>query len=160
FMTEKVTREIRNRTRLPLIVKLSPNVTDITVIARAAVNGGADSLSLINTLLGMAIDPNSRKSKLSNMTGGLSGPAIKPIALRCVWQVHKAVSVPIIGMGGISSGLDAIEFMLAGSSAVSIGTANFTDPAISTKILDEMLAYCRQYKINKIESLVGQLLEA
>ena len=160
FMTEKVTREVRNHTHLPLIVKLSPNVTDITEIARAAVYGGADILSLINTLLGMAIDPITRKSKLSNMTGGLSGPAIKPIALRCVWQVYKAVSIPIIGMGGICSASDAIEFMLAGASAISIGTANFTDPAISTKILDGIYAYCQQHKIKKIESLVGQLQEA
>ena len=159
FMTEKVTHEIRERTHLPLIVKLSPNVTDITEIARAAVNGGADILSLINTLLGMAIDPITRKSKLSNMTGGLSGPAIKPIALRCVWQVHKALSVPIIGMGGICSGSDAIEFILAGASAISIGTANFTDPAISTKILDDIEAYCLRNKIRRIESLVGQLQE-
>lgn len=159
-MTEKVIREIRKRTHLPLIVKLSPNVTDITVIARAAVDGGADVLSLINTLIGMAIDPVTRRSKLSNITGGLSGPAIKPVALRCVWQVHRAVSVPIIGMGGICSGSDAIEFILAGATAVSVGTANFVDPAISTRILDEITSYCSQNKITSIESLVGRLDES
>lgn len=156
-MTETVTREIRKRTHLPLIVKLSPNVTDITLLARAAVNGGADALSLINTLLGMAIDPISRKPKLSNITGGLSGPAIKPVALRCVWQVHRAVSIPIIGMGGISCGLDAIEFLLAGATAISIGTANFADPGISEKVLDEIAIYCTENNVSDINTLIGAL---
>jgi len=156
-MTERVTKEIRNRTSLPIIVKLSPNVTDITSIARAAMNGGAHILSLINTLLGMAIDPNTRKNLLSNKTGGLSGPAIKPVALRCIWQVYNSVSIPIIGMGGISNGLDAIEFMLAGASAISVGTANFVDPNISEKILSEMIDYCRRFHISRIDSLIGAL---
>ncbi|MCD4655181.1 dihydroorotate dehydrogenase, partial [bacterium] len=156
-MTEKVTREIRKRTHLPIIVKLSPNVTDITIIARAAMNGGAHALSLINTLLGMAIDPFTRKSLLSNITGGLSGPAIKPVALRCVWQVYNAVSIPIIGMGGISNGLDAIEFMLAGATAVSVGTANFIDPSASEKVLNEMIEYCQENGVSRIETLTGAL---
>ncbi len=157
-MTENVTREIRSRTDLPLIVKLSPNVTDITEIARAAQNGGADALSMINTLLGMAIDPFTRKPRLSNVTGGLSGPAVKPVALRCVWQVYRAVTIPIIGMGGISCGLDAIEFFLAGATAVSIGTANFCDPGISVKILDEIESYCIDNNVSDINSLIGSLI--
>jgi dihydroorotate dehydrogenase (NAD+) catalytic subunit len=160
LMTEHVTRELRKHTHLPLIIKLSPNVTDISVIARAAVNGGADALSLINTLLGMAIDVKTRKPVLANITGGLSGPAIKPVALRCIWQVCKAVSVPVIGMGGIRSGADAIEFMLAGASAISIGTANFSDPAISVKILDQMTDYCIENRIENISSLIGKLDES
>lgn len=156
-MTEKVTREIRNRSSLPLIVKLSPNVTDITVIARAAVNGGADALSLINTLLGMAVDPVRRRPLLSNVTGGLSGPAIKPVALRCVWQVHRAVSIPILGMGGISTGLDAIEFMLAGATAISVGTANFMDPRAAETVLNEMMDYCTTYGVDSIRDIVGTL---
>ncbi len=157
LMTERVTKELRGRTHLPLIVKLSPNVTDISTIARAAENGGADALSLINTLLGMAIDTKTRKPVLSNITGGLSGPAIKPVALRCVWQVYNAVSIPIIGMGGISSGQDAIEFILAGATAISVGTANFSDPGISVKILDQIIEYCCQNSIDSISSLTGKL---
>jgi len=156
-MTERVTREIRNRTPLPLIVKLSPNVTDITSLARAAMNGGADALSLINTLLGMAVDPIRRRPLLSNITGGLSGPAIKPVALRCVWQVHRAVPLPILGMGGISSGLDAIEFMLAGASAISVGTANFMNPCAAENVLEEMVAYCEKYHVTRIRELTGAL---
>ncbi|MBN1880105.1 dihydroorotate dehydrogenase [bacterium] len=156
-MTERVTREIRNHTHLPLIVKLSPNVTDITTIAKAAACGGADALSLINTLLGMAIDPIARKPRLSNVTGGLSGPAIKPVALRCVWQVHQAVQIPLIGMGGICNGLDAVEFLIAGASAVSVGTASFTDPAASEKVLDELIDFCVQNKISDISTLIGSL---
>lgn len=156
-LTEQVTREVRNRTHLPLIVKLSPNVTDITIIARAAMNGGAHALSLINTLLGMAIDPVSRRSRLSNVTGGLSGPAIKPVALRCVWQVHNAVKLPIIGMGGITSGLDAVEFMLAGASAISVGTANFCQPAAAEDILDELESYCINHGVSDVNDLVGAL---
>ncbi|MBN1297907.1 dihydroorotate dehydrogenase [bacterium] len=156
-MTEKVTRAVRERTHLPLIVKLSPNVTDITAPARAAMNGGADVLSLINTLVGMAIDPIRRRPILSNITGGLSGPAIKPIALRCVWQVHRAVPLPIIGMGGISTGLDAIEFMLAGAAAISVGTANFVDPCAAQRILDEMVDYCRENAVTDIRTLTGAL---
>lgn len=156
-MTEKVTAEIRKRTELPLIVKLSPNVTSITDVARAACNGGADALSLINTLLGMAIDSETRKSLLSNVTGGLSGPAIKPVALRCVWQVYQAVNVPIIGMGGIFNGTDAIEFMLAGASAVSVGTANFVDPCAAETVLDEMIDYCVRHGVEDITDLTGQM---
>ncbi len=156
-MTEKVTEEVRKRTHLPVIVKLSPNVTRISTLAKAAWNGGAHILSLINTLLGMAIDAHSRKPKLANLTGGLSGPAIKPVALRCVWETSRAVPLPIIGMGGISTGEDAIEFLLAGATAISVGTANFIDPCAAQRILREMKQYCIDHSINDIASLVGAL---
>jgi len=156
-MTEKVTSEIRAQTHLPVIVKLSPNVTDLPIMAKAAWNGGADILSLINSLLGMAIDPYTQKPVLSNITGGLSGPAIKPVALRCVWQTARAVPLPIIGMGGICSGEDAIEFLLAGASAVSIGTANFLYPDAGERVLDGIVEYCRKYNILDVMTLVGAL---
>jgi dihydroorotate dehydrogenase (NAD+) catalytic subunit len=157
-MIETVTREVKSRTGLPVIVKLSPNVTDIRVMARAAENGGADIISLINTLVGIAINCETRKPVLSNVTGGLSGPAIKPVALRCVLDVSKSVSLPIIGMGGINSGIDAIEFFLAGSHAVSIGTANFVHPDASIQVLDEVEQYMISHDIFNLGDLVGGLI--
>lgn len=150
----KAVRKVYNKT---LIVKLSPNVTDITEIARAAEAEGADSLSLINTLLGMAIDINKRKPVLSTVTGGLSGPCVKPVALRMVWQTYNAVKIPIIGMGGISSWQDAIEFILAGSSAIQIGTYNFIDPTISEKVVDGIQEYLDNHNIAHIKDLIGAL---
>lgn len=150
----KAVRKVYNKT---LIVKLSPNVTDITEIAKAAEAEGADSLSLINTLLGMAIDINRRKPVLSTVTGGLSGPCVKPVALRMVWQTYNAVKIPIIGMGGIASWQDAIEFILAGSSAIQIGTYNFIDPTISEKVVDGIQGYLNQHNISHIKELIGAL---
>lgn len=152
-----VVRAVRKAYNKTIIVKLSPNVTDITEIARAVESEGADAVSLINTLLGMAIDINKQKPILSTVTGGLSGPCVKPIALRMVWQTYNAVKIPVIGMGGISSWQDAIEFILAGSSAIQIGTYNFIDPTISVKVLDGILAYMDQYNIKDIKDLIGQL---
>lgn len=150
----KAVRKVYNKT---LIVKLSPNVTDITEIAKAAEGEGADSLSLINTLLGMAIDINRRKPVLSTVTGGLSGPCVKPVALRMVWQTYNAVKIPIIGMGGIASWQDAVEFILAGSSAIQIGTYNFIDPTISEKVVDGIQGYLDQHNISHIKELIGAL---
>ena len=140
-----------------LIVKLSPNVTDITEIARAAEAAGADSVSLINTLLGMAIDAERRRPVLSTVTGGMSGPAVKPIALRMVWQVAKAVNIPVVGLGGISNGTDAIEFMLAGASAIEVGTANFVDPSVTGKIVDEINAYLDRHGYASVRDILGAL---
>ena len=140
-----------------LIVKLSPNVTDITEIARAAEAAGADSVSLINNLLGMAIDAERRRPVLSTVTGGMSGPAVKPIALRMVWQVAKAVNIPVVGLGGISNGTDAIEFMLAGASAIEVGTANFIDPAVTGKIVDEINAYLDRHGFSSVRDIIGAL---
>ena len=140
-----------------LIVKLSPNVTDITEIARAAEAAGADSVSLINTLLGMAIDAERRRPVLSTVTGGMSGPAVKPIALRMVWQVAKAVNIPVVGLGGISNGTDAIEFMLAGASAIEVGTANFIDPSVTGKIVDEINAYLDRHGYASVRDIIGAL---
>lgn len=153
----EVTSAVRKVYKRDLIVKLSPNVTSIQEMAKAVVDGGADIISLINTLLGMAIDADKRKPILSTITGGLSGPAIKPVALRMVWQVSNAVKVPVIGMGGIMNATDAIEFMLAGASAVQVGTANFIDPTITMKIIDGIEAYCRLYKIRSVKELIGGL---
>lgn len=141
-----------------LIVKLSPNVTDIAEMARAVVGSGADSVSLVNTFLGMAIDAERRKPVLGSITGGLSGPAIKPIALRMVWEVYKAVKVPIIGMGGIMNATDAIEFILAGSTAVQVGTANFIDPAISEKIIDGIDEYIDRHGVTSVTELIGGMI--
>ncbi len=152
-----VTSELRTRTKRPLIVKLTPNVTDISVIARAVADAGADAVSLINTLLGMAIDAKRRRPKLARVVGGLSGPAIKPVALRMVWEVHNAVDVPIIGMGGISNGEDAIEFMLAGATAVAVGAANFVDPLASLHVLEGMVAYCKENGVSQVSELIGAL---
>ena len=140
-----------------LIVKLSPNVTSIADLALAAEASGADSVSLINTLLGMAIDAEKRRPKLSTVTGGLSGACVKPIALRMVWQVAKAVKIPVIGLGGISSATDAIEFLLAGASAIEIGTANFIDPTISVKVAKGIVEYCERHGIKNVSDLTGAL---
>ena len=156
-ITEKLVQAVRKATSLPLIVKLSPNVTDIVVMAKAAVNGGADALSIINTLLGMAINVQTRRPMLANITGGLSGPAIKPVALRMVWQVAKAVDIPIIGIGGIMNAQDALEFMIAGADAIQVGTANFIDPDISIKIIDGIKDYCKENKVGDIKDLTGTL---
>ena len=156
-VTEELVRKVKKITSLPLIVKLSPNVTDIVVMAKAAANGGADALSIINTLLGMAIDVHSRRPMLANITGGLSGPAIKPVALRMVWQGAKTVNIPIIGIGGIMNSQDALEFIIAGASAVQVGTANFIDPSMSVKILEGIKNYCEKDKIGDIKDLIGTL---
>ena len=138
-----------------MIVKLSPNVTDIAEIARAVEAEGADSVSLINTLLGMAIDAERRKPILSTVTGGLSGACVKPIALRMVWQVAKAVKVPIIGLGGIMNATDAVEFLLAGATAVQIGTANFIDPQITIKVIDGINGYLKRHGYNSVQEIIG-----
>ena len=153
----EVVRAIREIYTKTLIVKLSPNVTNISEIAKAVEGAGADSVSLINTILGMAIDAKKRQPILSTITGGLSGPAIKPIALRMVWQVKKAVNIPIIGLGGIMNATDAIEFMLAGASAIQVGTANFIDPSISEKIVDGMAEWCEQQGVQDISTIVGEI---
>lgn len=140
-----------------LIVKLSPNVTDITGIARAVEAEGADAVSLVNTFLGMAIDVERRKPLLSTITGGLSGPCIRPIAVRMVWQVAKAVKIPVVGLGGIMSASDALEFILAGATAVQVGTANFVDPAVSAKIAEGIEDYCRRHSVESITDLIGQI---
>ncbi len=152
-----VTAAARAATRKPLIVKLTPNVTDVAEVARAAEAAGADGLSLINTLLGMAIDAVTMRPKLARVVGGLSGPAIKPVALRMVWQVAGAVAVPVIGMGGIMTPMDAAEFMLAGATAVAVGTANFVDPATTVRVVDGLEDYCRQRGISRIADLTGAL---
>ncbi len=152
-----VVREVRKVYQKELMVKLSPNVTDITEIAKAVENEGADSISLINTLLGMAINAKTRKPILSTITGGLSGPAVKPIALRMVWQVSKAVNVPVIGLGGIMNAEDAIEFLLAGATAIQVGTANFIDPAISVKIVDGINDYLNENGFNSVKDIIGAL---
>lgn len=150
----KAVREVYKKT---LIVKLSPNVTDVTEIARAAEDSGADSVSLINTLLGMAINAETRRPMLSTITGGLSGPAVKPIALRMVWQVAKSVKIPVIGLGGIMDWKDAIEFFLAGASAIQIGTANFIDPQATVKIIDGINDYLNRHNYQSIYEIVGGL---
>jgi dihydroorotate dehydrogenase (NAD+) catalytic subunit len=157
-MAEKVTRAVTKISKLPVIVKLSPNVTDITLIARAVENGGADIISLINTLLGMAIDSRTRKPRLGNIVGGLSGPAIKPVALRMVWQTANTVKIPVIGIGGISTTEDAIEFLLAGASAIQIGTANFFNPSTGEEIIDGIADYMKSQKIESIKDLIGGVI--
>ncbi|MBF0608345.1 MAG: dihydroorotate dehydrogenase [Candidatus Magnetobacterium sp. LHC-1] len=152
----EVVGQVRRATSLPLIVKLSPNVTDITEMARVAVDAGADALSLINTLTGMAIDIETRRPRLSNIVGGLSGPAIKPVALRMLWQVHRALpAVPLIGMGGVMTGADAIEFILAGATAVAIGTANFVNPQAALHVIDGIEQYMAGHDIANVNDLVG-----
>lgn len=154
---EMVTREVRKVYDKTLIVKLSPNVTSIADIAMAVENQGADAVSLVNTFLGMAIDANTRKPKLSTVTGGLSGPAIKPIALRMVWQVANAVKIPVLGMGGIMNTEDAIEFMLAGASVVQIGTAVFKNPTIALDIVKGLETYLEKHRMNSANELIGAL---
>lgn len=156
-MAAAVTRAVKGRAKVPVLVKLSPNVTDITVIARAVEEAGADCVSLINTLIGMAIDLKTRRPTLANVIGGLSGPAIKPVALRMVYQVSKAVAVPIIGIGGIETAEDALEFMLAGATAVQVGTANFANPRASEEVVDGIAAFARAEKISAIRDLIGAL---
>ena len=153
----EVVRVCRAKTAKPLIVKLTPNVTDITEIARAGEAEGADAISLINTLLGMAIDVRTRRPILARVVGGLSGPAVKPVALRMVWQVHKAVKVPLLGMGGISCAEDAIEFMLAGATAVAVGTANFVNPHAVEEVIDGIRAYCIEQGVHDVNELIGGL---
>jgi dihydroorotate dehydrogenase (NAD+) catalytic subunit len=153
----EVVRAVRKVYPKMLIVKLSPNVTDITEIARAAEAEGADSVSLINTMLGMAIDAENRKPVLSTVTGGLSGPCVKPVALRMVWQTAQAVKIPVIGLGGISSWKDAVEFMLAGAAAVQIGTYNFVDPVISMKVIDGIGDYCNRHGFQSVSEIIGAL---
>ena len=154
---EQVVSAVRKVYDKHLIVKLSPNVTSIADLALAAEASGADSVSLINTLLGMAIDAEKRRPKLSTVTGGLSGACVKPIALRMVWQVAKAVKIPVIGLGGISSATDAVEFMLAGASAIEIGTANFIDPAITVKVAQGIVEYCERHGFKNVSDLTGAL---
>lgn len=153
----QVVAAVRKAYGKTLIVKLSPNVTDITEIARAVEGAGADSVSLINTMLGMAIDAEKRRPILSTITGGMSGPAVKPVALRMVWQVAKAVKIPVIGLGGICSATDAIEFLLAGASAIQIGTANFIDPAISEKVVDGIEDYLTRHGFSSVQEIIGAL---
>ena len=153
----QVVSEVRKVYHKHLMVKLSPNVTIIAEIALAAEAAGADSVSLINTLMGMAIDAEKRKPKLSVITGGLSGACVKPVALRMVWQVAKAVKIPVVGLGGISNATDAVEFMLAGASAIEIGTANFIDPTISVKVAKGMMEYCQKYGFEHVADLTGSL---
>ena len=152
---EAITREIKKYAKQPIIMKLSPNVTDITEMARAAQAGGADVLSLINTLTGMKIDINKRTFALANKTGGMSGPCLKPVAVRMVYQVARAVKLPIIGMGGICNAEDALEFILAGATAVSIGTANFTNPSATVETVQGIEDYMKKNKIEDIQSLIG-----
>lgn len=153
----QVVAEVRKVYHKHLMVKLSPNVTNIAEIAQAAEASGADSVSLINTLLGMAIDAEKRKPILSMVTGGMSGACVKPVALRCVWQVSKVVKIPVVGLGGISSATDAVEFLLAGASAIEIGTANFIDPAISAKVAAGITDYCERHGFEKATDLIGAL---
>jgi len=151
----QVTKAVRRAFAGTVIVKLSPNVTDVTEIARAAESEGADAVSLINTLMGMAIDVERMCPCLSTITGGLSGPAVRPVAVRMVWQTAKSVSIPVIGLGGIMNGRDALEFILAGASAVEVGTANFIDPAVSVKIIDYIEDFCVRHGVKDIKELIG-----
>jgi dihydroorotate dehydrogenase (NAD+) catalytic subunit len=153
----RVVKAVREKTSKHLIVKLSPNVTDITVIARAAEAAGADSISLINTITGMAVDLETRRPKIANITGGLSGPAIKPVALRMVWQVVQATQIPVIGIGGIMTAEDALEFLIAGAVAVQIGTANFVKPHATTDIIDGIEMFLAQRKIARLADIIGTL---
>ena len=154
----RLTAKARQASARPLIVKLSPNVTDISEMARAIVEAGADSLSLINTLVGMSVDVNTRRPRLNYGTGGLSGPAIRPIAVRMIHEVARAVKVPLIGMGGIGSATDALEFIIAGATAVQIGTANYYDPRVTEKVTRGLSEYCDRNRIENINSLVGTLI--
>lgn len=156
---EAITKEVKKRAKQPVIMKLSPNVADITVMAKAAEAGGADALSMINTITGMKIDINRRKFVLANKTGGMSGPAIHPVAVRMVYQSAQAVNIPIIGMGGIMNADDAIEMILAGATAVSIGTGNFIDPRTAEKVVEGIEAYMRKYHVDDIRDLIGAVHE-
>lgn len=156
-LLQQVVSRVRKQTRFPLMVKLTPNVTSIEEMAEVAVDSGADALSLINSVSGMSIDIRTRKPKLANITGGLTGPAIRPIAVHMIWQVAKRVKVPIVGMGGISSAEDAVEFFLAGASAVAVGTANFIDPRATASIVDGLVKFLEEQKLKSIKELVGGL---
>lgn len=156
---EEVTRAVRAKCGKPLVVKLSPNVANIADNARAAENGGADAISLINTITGMAVDLGTRKPLLGNVTGGLSGPCVKPVALRMVRQAYKAVSVPVIGLGGIESAEDVLEFMLCGATAVQVGTANLHDPYAALRIADDLTNAMKKYKITDVNEVIGALIE-
>ena len=156
---EAITKEVKKRAKQPVIMKLSPNVADITVMAKAAEAGGADALSMINTITGMKIDINRRKFVLANKTGGMSGPAIHPVAVRMVYQSAQAVNIPIIGMGGIMNADDAIEMILAGATAVSVGTGNFIDPRTAEKVVEGIEAYMRKYHVDDIKDLNGAVNE-
>ncbi len=158
-MVEAITKEIKKHAAQPVIMKLSPNVTDITEMARAAEAGGADGVSLINTLTGMKIDVNRRCFVLANKTGGMSGPAVHPIAVRMVYQTAQAVKIPIVGMGGIQNAEDAIEMILAGATAISVGTANFHDPTVTEKIVKGIAEYMERYQVEDIKDLVGAVRE-
>lgn len=153
-----VTEAVKKAATRPVIVKMSPNVTDIAAIARAVEAAGADALSLINTAVGMSIDIHTRRPRLANVTGGLSGPAIKPIAVRCVFQAARAVRIPLIGIGGIATTEDALEFIIAGASAVQVGTANFYDPTAAMKIVDGLTDYCTRHNLENIRALVGTVV--
>ncbi len=154
-MAAQVVSEVRKVYHKTLIVKLTPNVTSIVDIAKAVEAAGADSVSLINTMLGMAIDVERRRPYLSTITGGLSGPCVKPVAVRMVWQVAHAVQIPVIGLGGISSASDALEFLMAGAKAIQVGTANFIDPAVTMKIVDGLEDYCKRHGISNINDIIG-----
>jgi dihydroorotate dehydrogenase (NAD+) catalytic subunit len=156
-LAHRLMARVRQATTLPLIPKLSPNVTDNVEIARALADGGADALSLINTLIGMAIDVRTRRPKINNVTGGLSGPAIRPIAVRMVWEVARAVKLPLIGMGGIMTAEDALEFLIAGATAVAVGTANFTSPSSAQQVIDGIEAYLVKHRITRVADLVGSV---
>ncbi|MDH7500971.1 MAG: dihydroorotate dehydrogenase, partial [candidate division NC10 bacterium] len=156
-LLSSLVESVRKATPLPLLVKLTPNVTDIVRMARAAVEAGADALSLINTLLGMAIDIETRRPKLANITGGLSGPAIRPVAVRMVYQVAKALRVPLVGMGGIVSAQDALEFLIAGAQAVAIGTGNFIEPTSCLQVIEGLESYLIQHQISHLRDLIGTL---
>ena len=155
--THDVVAAVRRATRLPLIPKLTPNVTDVASFARAAEEAGADAVSLVNTFLAMAIDVETRRPRLSNVVGGLSGPAIRPIAVRMVYECRQSVQIPVVGMGGIADARDALEFMIAGATAVQVGTANFVDPFIWTKLLDGMREYGERHRLARIADLIGAL---
>ncbi len=158
--TGELLSAVRKATRLPLIAKLSPNVTDVTAFAKAARDAGCDALSLINTLLGMAIDVRCRRPRLANCTGGLSGPAIRPVAVRMVWQTARAVNLPILGMGGIMTGEDAMEFMLAGASAVAVGTANFVNPRATLDVVEGISSLLKEQGIDDVKQIIGKVITA
>ncbi len=152
---ENITKEIKKHAKQPVIMKLSPNVTDIALMAKVCEDAGADAVSMINTITGMKIDINRKKFVLANKTGGLSGPAIRPVAVRMVWQAAQAVRIPIIGMGGIASAEDALEFIMAGATAVAVGAANFTDPYTTEKVISGIGRYMKDNKVNDIKELIG-----
>jgi len=156
-MAFRVTETVREKTDLPVIVKLSPNVTDIATIARSVEDAGADALSLINTITGMAVDINTRRPKLANVIGGLSGPAIKPIALRMVWNAVQAVDIPVVGMGGIMNTADALEFLIVGAHAIQVGTANFVNPKTAVEIVDGLSAFLSSHDLSHINQIQGTL---